>query len=178
METGAHALLAQWESFYVMIGSSAGVLTGLMFIVLTLVADSSVARSPDSINAFGTPNVIHFVAVLFLAAILSAPWHRLKDPAHLIGLLAIAGVIYVVVVLRRMRRQSGYKPVLEDWVWHLFLPLTAYVVLFVTAAGASHDQEWALFGVGGVCLLLLSVGVHNAWDTVAYIVASRRGESK
>jgi len=176
MEPSAHSVLSQWESFYVIVGSSAGGLTGLWFVVVTLVADSSLPRTAESTNAFGTPNVAHFAAVLVLSAILSAPWVRLKDPAHLIGLMALAGVVYVMIVTRRMLRQAGYKPVLEDWVFHMALPMLAYALLFVGAAGMSHDQVWALFLVGGVALLQLCIGIHNAWDTITYIVAERRKE--
>jgi hypothetical protein len=169
-------MLSHWESFYVIVGSSAGGLTGLMFVVITLIAGSRIQRAPANINAFGTPNVIHFLAVLLVAAIISAPWQRMQDPAHLIGLSGLAGVVYVLVVLRRMRRQTGYKIVLEDWVWHLILPLVAYTTMFVCAAGLSHEQTWALFGLGGVSLLLLGIGIHNAWDTVTYIVAAEANE--
>src|SRR6266581_9100398 len=172
METSAHSVLSLWESFYVIVGSSGAGLTGLMFVVITLAADSTVPRTPETLNAFGTPNVIHFVAVLLIAAVLSAPWQRFKDPAHVVGATALAGVVYVLIVLRRMRRQSGYKPVLEDWVWHQILPLIAYVTLFVGAAGLSHEQAWALFAIGAAALLLLFVGIHNAWDTVAYVVST------
>ena len=177
MEHGAHALLSQWESFYVIVGSSAGGLTGLWFVVITLVGESNIPRSEESTNAFGTPNVVHFAAVLMLSAFLSAPWSRLKDPAHLVGLLAILGVVYVLIVFRRMRRQHGYTPQLEDWIFHLVLPLIAYMSLFVGAAGLSHDQPWALFLIGGVALLQLGIGIHNAWDTVVYVV-SRKEQSK
>ena len=173
MENGAHALLSQWESFYVIVGSSAGGLTGLWFVVITLVGDSNIPRTAESTNAFGTPNVVHFAAVLVLSAILSAPWTRLKDPAHLVGLMGILGLIYVLIVFRRMLRQHGYKPQLEDWMFHLVLPLLAYVSLFVGAAGLSHDQSWALFLVAGVALTQLCIGIHNAWDTVVYVVAQR-----
>ena len=172
MEPSAHDLLSQWESFYVIVGSSAGGLTGLMFVVVALVKESSLPRSPDTINAFGTPNVIHFVAVLFLAAVLSVPWQRLQDPAHVVGATALASIVYLLIVLRRMLRQTGYKPVLEDWVWHQVLPMIGYALLFVGAAGLSHDQTWALFVIGAVALLLLFVGIHNAWDTVAYVVGN------
>ena len=173
MEPSAHDLLTQWESFWVIVGSSAGGLTGLMFVVVALVRESSLPRNPDTINAFGTPNVIHFVAVLFLAAVLSAPWHQMKDPAHVVGATALAGIVYVCIVLRRMLRQSEYKPVLEDWIWHQILPMIGYALLFVGAAGMSHDQSWALFVIGAVALLLLFVGIHNAWDTVAYVVTEK-----
>jgi len=175
MEPSAHAVLSQWESFYVIVGSSAGGLTGLMFVVVALVKESSLPRNPDTINAFGTPNVIHFVAVLFLAAVLSAPWTILKDPAHVVGATALAGIVYLLIVLRRMLRQSGYQPVLEDWIWHQVLPMIGYAMLFVGAAGMSHDQQWALFLIGAMALLLLFVGIHNAWDTVAYVVGNPEG---
>ena len=85
--------------------------------------------------------------------------------------------MYVLIVMRRMRRASKYKPVLEDWVWHLVLPLLAYTALFVGAAGMSHEQPWALFLMGGVALLLLFIGIHNAWDTVTYVVTHRKEDS-
>lgn len=178
METQAHSILSLWESFYVIIGSSGGGLTGLMFVVITIAADSSAARTPETLNAFGTPNVIHFVAVLFIAAVLSAPWQRLEDPAHVVGATALAGVVYVLIVVRRMLRQSGYKPVLEDWTWHAVLPMVAYAALFVGAAGLSHGQHWALFLVAAVSLLLLGIGIHNAWDTVTYLAMQPRETDK
>lgn len=174
METSAHALLTEWEAFYVIVGSSAGALTGLMFVVITLAADTELPRTADTVNAFATPNVIHFVAVLLLSALLSAPWRRMQDPAHFVGATALAGVIYVLVVARRMFRQKDYKPVLEDWIWHLILPIIAYAALFIGAAGLSHDQEWATFLIGGVNLLLVCIGIHNAWDTVTYLAANRK----
>jgi len=178
METSAHSVLSLWESFYVIVGSSGAGLTGLMFVVITLAADSSVPRTPETLNAYGTPNVIHFVAVLLIAAVLSAPWQRFKDPAHVVGATALAGVVYVLIVLRRMLRQTGYKPVLEDWVWHAVLPMTAYAALFVGAAGLSHDQIWALFLIAAVSLLLLGIGIHNAWDTVTYLATQPRETDK
>src|SRR3979409_593226 len=107
MEPAAQSVLTHWESFYVIVGSSAGGLTGLMFVVVALVRESSMPRSPDTINAFGTPNVIHFVAVLLLAAVLSAPWTRMKDPAHVVGATALAGIVYVLIVPRSLLRQAG-----------------------------------------------------------------------
>jgi len=177
IEPNAHAMLSQWEAFYVIVGSSAGALTGLMFVVITLVAGSTIKRNLQSINAFGTPNVIHFVAVLLISGIISAPWQQMRDPAHFVGALALAGIVYVLIVWRRMRRQTEYKPVLEDWVWHFILPMVAYPALFVAAAGTSHEQPWALFLIAGVSLLLVCIGIHNAWDTVTYVVMREKEEA-
>jgi hypothetical protein len=57
--------------------------------------------------------------------------------------------------------------------------MTAYAMLFVGAAGLSHDQAWALFLIAAVMFLLLSIGIHNAWDTVTYLaVQPRQADNK
>jgi len=173
MEPAGHAILSQWEAFYVIVGSSAGALTGLWFVVNTLVGESTIRRTAEWTLAFGTPNVVHFAAVLVLSAVLSAPWDRLRDPAHLVGLMAVLGVVYVVIVIRRMLRQPGYKPGLEDWLFHLVLPLLGYASLFLGAAGMAHEQRWALFLIGAVAVLQLCIGIHNAWDAIVYVVSRR-----
>jgi hypothetical protein len=165
-----------WESFYVIVGSSAAALTGLQFVVIVLGAEREVASDPTT-KAFGTPTVVHFSAVLLLSALLSAPWRAVAPPAFALAALAAAGVLYTLLVFRRARAQTGYKPVLEDWIWHTVLPLSAYVALLGAALEVPGHAPPALFVVGGTALLLLLVGIHNAWDAVTYI-ASRRGADK
>ena len=111
--------LAGLENFYVIVGSSAGALIGLQFVVITLIADRPVARADaQATGAFATPSVVHFGAVLFLSAIVSAPWGALTPIAVLWGLLGLFGIVYSLIVARRLRTQTAYKPVCEDWLFH------------------------------------------------------------
>ena len=89
-------------------------------------------------------------------------------------MVGLVGVAYTLIVARRMRRQTAYQPVFEDWLFHALLPLTAYGVLALSAVAAISDARDALFGMGTAVLLLLFIGIHNAWDTVTYHVFSRR----
>jgi hypothetical protein len=168
---------AHWESFYVIVGSSGGALTGLMFVVITLIADSKQPRTLKEVNAFATPAVVHFSAVLLISAILSAPWPDGRIAAYALGLSALAGIGYMIIVLRRMLQPTSYQKVFEDWAWHLVLPFLAYSTLLVAHMGLRHDHPGALYAIGGSALLLLFVGIHNAWDTVVYMVVSQRKES-
>jgi hypothetical protein len=162
--------LAKWDNFYVIVGSSAGALIGLQFVVLTLIADRPHTASPEAGAAFGSPTVVHFAAALFLSAMLQAPWQTMTAPAAIWGVLGFIGVAYTAVVWRRMRRQSAYKPEFEDWLFHVILPLMAYAILAASwFAAGSHTRE-SLFGVGAATLLLLFDGIHNSWDNVSYHV--------
>src|SRR6266699_4564921 len=93
--------LATWQNFYVIIGSAAATLTGLLFVVIALIAGVRVrVSSPSSgIAVFSTPNVFHFGAALLVAASLSAPWQALWQAGVLLGLSGLAGVTYILIVL-------------------------------------------------------------------------------
>ncbi len=169
--------LAEWGSFYVIVGSSAGALIGLQFVVITLISGRPLARGEEQASeAFTTPSVVNFGAVLLLSALVSAPWHGVGAVALLWGLMGLCGVAYTVVVARRMRRQTIYRPVFEDWLFYVLLPLAAYAVLAGSAFAARPHARPALFVVAAAALLLLFIGIHNAWDTVTHLVfVMRRG---
>jgi hypothetical protein len=167
--------LGGWESFYVIIGSSAAALTGLQFVVIALVTETRQRTSTNTVDAFATPTIVHFCAVLLVAAVLSAPWPTLVGAALALGVAAVAAVGYALLVTRRARRQTTYKPVLEDWIWHVALPLVGYVNLLAAAIALGRHSTAALFMAAATSVLLLFIGIHNAWDTVTYVALDRLG---
>ena len=169
MEEATLSPLIAWESFYVIVGSSGAALTGLQFVVIALIAESRTRTSARQIEAFGTPTIVHFCAVLLVSAILSAPWQGLSKVALALGACGLAGVVYGVMVVGRARSQTGYRPVFEDWLWHAALPLVAYALLLSAAVALRSYPRQVLFVVGAAALMLLFIGIHNAWDTVTYI---------
>lgn len=173
MQAAVLSPFAAWENFYVIVGSSAAALIGLQFVVIALVAESRTRSTSREIAAFGTPTILHFCAVLLLAAILSAPWQALSRADFALGTCGVAGVVYVLLVIRRAR-QTRYTPVLEDWLWHVVFPFLAYAALLVAAIVLPRDPAAALFVIGATALLLLFTGIHNSWDTVTYLAVEQK----
>src|SRR5258708_19629386 len=103
MEEAGVSFLTYWQNFYVLIGSAAATLTGLLFVVMTLIAGVRVRVSSPSggIAAFSTPNVVHFGVALLIAAILSAPWQALWNAGLLLGLAVPRALIYLALFLPR-----------------------------------------------------------------------------
>jgi hypothetical protein len=172
------AALAQWQNFYVIVGSSAGALTGLQFVVIVLIAEAQATKSMLEIRAFGTPTVVHFCAALLVSAILSAPWHTLSSAGLTVGAGGAAGVAYVLMIIRHARRQTGYSPDAEDWLWYAALPFVAYAALLVVGILLAWRFRSSLSVIAATALLLLFIGIHNAWDTVTYVAVNRSGPPK
>ncbi len=156
--------LAAWQNFYVIIGAAAATLMGLLFVVITLVSGAlgRVSSPLSGLRVFNTPNVVHFGAALLIAALLSAPWPALWPAGLLVGLTGLGGVIYVFIVLWEVRhRLANYQLVLSDWLWYTLLPLLAYTALLVVGI---------LLPIAAALLLLVIMGIRNAWDLVTYML--------
>jgi hypothetical protein len=162
--------LRAWEVFCLIVGTTAGALIGLQFVVMALIAEQEAARrQKDSISAFGSPNIVHFCAALLGTSILGAPWPELRHAGIAISGCGVLGIVYTFVVLRRARRQRFYTPVVEDWVWHTILPILSYSAMLVAGATLGSRSTGSLFGIAGALLTLVFIGIHNAWDTLLYI---------
>jgi hypothetical protein len=170
--------LTAWQSFYVIIGSAAGALIGLQFVVMALIANLHKRATTGTISAFGTPTVFHFGGALLLAAIMSAPWPSLSSTANAVLVYGLAGFVYGMIVVFRARRQTEYKTVWADWLWHAILPCKAYAALALSALFVRTYTRPAMFVIGGAALGLLFIGIHNAWDTVTYLITSESENHK
>jgi len=168
--------LDAWEGFYLIVGGAGAALTGLQFVVMSVLdgarsrGDSRLSADPGSLGAFGTPTVVHFCAALLLAGILTAPWETVGGLRTALVVTGAAGVAYAAVITWRARRQTGYQPVLEDWLFHALFPIAAYGGIVLGGTLLRRDLEDALFIVGAMSLFLLFIGIHNAWDTVTYLM--------
>ena len=182
MQEVAHAALSGWESFYVVLGTSAAALTGLQFVVITLATDqrtsTTTGTNSSTIGAFASPTIVHFCFALLVSATLSAPWPTLFGAAVILTIGGVAGMAYAALVVWRATHQTGYKMVTEDWTWHVVFPVVAYVAMFVAAMMLRRTPMVSLFVIAGTALLLLYIGIHNAWDTTTYFVARAAATSQ
>jgi hypothetical protein len=166
--------LAEWENFYVMTGSAAAGLMGLTFVVIALAGDARQVKL-SGLRAFVTPTIVHFGAVLAMAAFLSMPRQSVLTLSLGFGAEGLAGLAYVGGVTAGIRRLlSDYVPEREDWIWNVILPAVMYGALLGCACLVWRRPEASLYGVAAVCVLLLFTGIHNAWDIAVWNVARRK----
>jgi hypothetical protein len=171
------SLLKDWDNFYVITGSSAAGLTGLTFVVIALSADAKRVNM-RGLRAYVTPTIVHFGAVLALAAYLSMPHQNVLSLSLGFGAAGIAGLLYVAGIAATIGRiSSEYIPVREDWIWNVILPAIVYGALLATALLIWRRPEPSMYGVAAVSLLLMFIGIHNAWDIAVWNAVRKQGDS-
>jgi hypothetical protein len=160
--------LSGWDNFYVIAGSSAAGLTGLTFVVISLSAGAR-RVSAAGLNAFVTPTIVHFGAVLAIAAFLSMPHHGALSLSLGLGAAGIAGLVYVGTIFVGIRHLGmDYMPVYEDWMWNVILPAIVYAALLAVALLIWRWPHQSMYGAAAAVVLLMIIGIHNAWDIAVW----------
>jgi len=173
------AELTDWNNFYIMVGSASGALIGLQFVVITLIAQKPELRAAgETAAAFLSPSILQFGSALFISAVFLAPWYSDRIPAGLVCVAGICGIVYTGIVALRMRRQTFYLPNTGDWVFHIVLPTAAFAVLAVALVAMPVYPRETFFGIGAAALLLLFIGIRNAWDNISYMVFVHGAEAE
>jgi hypothetical protein len=170
--------LNQWETFYVIVGSSAAALTGLQFVVIALSAGTSQIGGEAELNAFATPTVVHFCAILTISALLSTPGQTATSLGLCLSIAGLLGLAYALLIAYRTRRTTGYKPVFEDWLWHVGLPLVVYLCLLIAGITMRRHPTPSLYVIAATALMLLFIGIHNAWDAAVYISLKKTPQTR
>jgi hypothetical protein len=171
------SLLAGWDNFYLITGGAAGGLTGLTFVVITLAADAHRVR-PVGVRAFVSPTIVHFGAILALAAYLSMPRHTVVSLSLGLGVMGLAGLVYIATIAAAIHRMKGeYQAVPEDWIWNVILPALCFGVLLAMALLLSSRSKPCLYGVAAAIMLLMIVGIHNAWDIAVWNSVNKQSET-
>ena len=164
--------ISGWDTFYMIMGSASGALTGLMFVVMSLRRDIRMPTTTSNPQrSFSTPTIVHFTVVLGTSAILSMPRHTRASLGIVVLLIGIGGLAYMAFVISNMRKIEIYTPDLEDKVWHFGLPPVAYLLVLTGGFWAWASPTTTLNLVGIAMVALLVCGIHNAWDSAIWMIS-------
>jgi len=164
-------MFENWENFYLIVGSGAGALIGLMFVVVTLAAGMGSANTSRAAPIYFTPIVFHFAAIVVVSAIAAVP--NMPPPATgiALGLSAAIGFAYsLATAIRIFRTKFDRPPDLSDKFFYAFFPALIYLGLAAGACTVWIATEAAAYIVGAMMLVLLLVGIRNAWDLATFVV--------
>lgn len=170
-------MLEKWETFYLMVGSSAAALIGLLFVVVTLNAEATDAgRREDGSRLFLTPVVFHFAMVFLVSTLVLMP--DVDTPILALGVAAvgIVGLIFVGFALSRLIFGRFPVPHWTDYVYYGALPFVLYAALLACGIGLWTGAAFGIHGLAVTALALLFLGIRNAWDLATWL-AYHRNES-
>ena len=163
-----------WRDFYVLLGTAAAGLIGLLFIVVTLTAGADRPRALRGASLYMTPTVVQFTTVLLISAIATAPLNP-ATARFLLLILGLATSLYAAVNMIRMFTAKEFKPThWTDPIHYAAAPVVAYLALAgAVVLGWTSPVHWP-FAMGAMAVVILLCGIRNAWDLVTWLAPGAR----
>jgi hypothetical protein len=164
-----------WENFYLLLGPAAAGLIGLLFVVVTLTAGRERAEASRGQALYMTPTALQFAVVMTFSAVAMAPRMPPVATVTIFGLVALAGLANAVRTSIGIGspRPGREPPHWSDFWMYGVTPGVVYIALCGACVAVWMRAEWAAYALAGLLLILLLVGIRNAWDLITAIVPMR-----
>ena len=134
MSVSLDQTLRDWRDFYVMGGTAAATLVGLMFVFASIGASRFNDKYLAPMRAFITPTVVHFASVLFVCLVSIMPIHNGRRLGGVLGVGALIGLAYCASILALIFRRFAAGLTWEDRLFYALIPLAGYLLLLASAA--------------------------------------------
>jgi hypothetical protein len=167
----------QWRDFFLLMGSAAAVLIGLIFVVISLMHDHSRSHVLEGSKLYMGPIVLGMSFVLVLSAAAMTPGMDARIFAAVTAMVALwglaRGAMSFVGIARRERSED--RPHWTDKWFYGVVPAAFYLALAAVAAGFWRGCGWAYDGLAAVLTAGLLLAIRNEWDLITWLAP--RGES-
>ena len=163
-------LLHEWHDFYVLLGTASATLVGLMFVAASIGATVFNEEHRGALEAFITPTVVHFAAVLFACLVITIPTHYWESLSALLGVGGLAGLIYGGRVLVQLIIRHRFNVELVDRLFYALIPLAGYLLALGAAVLGFLHIAASAYLMAAALLVLLLAGLRNAWDMMVWIM--------
>ena len=162
--------LRDWRDFYILAGTAAATLVGLMFVSASIGASQFTLKDLPPMRAFITPTVVHFAAALFVCMVSIMPGHSVGSLGGVLGVGALIGIVYCGRVLIFILRRYAAGLVWEDRLFYALIPLLGYLLLFASGGVEFDQRPQAANALAGAAIVILIVaGLRNAWDMTVWM---------
>jgi hypothetical protein len=166
-----------WGEFYLLAGSAAAVLIGLIFVVVTLMQDKPRSTMMAGSKLYMGPVVLQVSFVLVLSAAALTPGITHEAYAAVAAAVTVWGLYRGVQSTIGINRLTGEdKPHWTDVWFYGVIPIFLFVALAEVAWGFWSEEEWAVNGIAVVNTAILLLAIRNEWDLVTWLAP--RADSK
>lgn len=173
---GATGVFEGWSDFYLVTGTAAATLIGLLFVIVSLSESRDRAQLLRATSIYMTPTALHFAVVLTISAMALAP-PRLAVAVRLlvVGVAALTGLGNAVWACLGMSRwtSGAAPPHWSDFWLYGAAPTVLYLALSAAAVALGARASWACGATAITLLALLLLGIRNAWDLVTWMAPAR-----
>lgn len=168
----------RWHEFFLMSGTAAVTLAGLLFVALSLHLDRLVEESHEHLLALARVTLLSYTWALFASMFMLVPAVSQRQTAIMLGAMAIVGLAWLTRVTRAARHhdEAGVSRGLVRR--RLLPPVISMILMLLTAIGLAMGIVEMLYMMVGALCMILGNAAGTSWDLLVQIARHRRAGQK
>lgn len=170
-------LIAQWHEFYLMTGTAAVTLAGLLFVALSIHIDQLVHDSRVHLLTLSRHTLSSFILVLAVSLALLTPG---LSP-RILGVELIAfGTVFGTIGLRQLKRPRSIEdPRLkyDDMKNRFRTPLIGYLLIIVVGVSVIAGIYEMLYWMVAAMCMLLGNAAGTSWELLVKVAQAKKSGS-
>ena len=161
-------LIKEWETFYLMVGTAAATLIGLLFVAVSIHIENFHRKTSTDLHYFAALTFNCFFYVLLMAILFLVP--RLSPLELGIPLLLLSGLGIANMLIQKTRVKKIQAKRQNRQIANWFnVPIACLVGLLIVSIGTMFQITLSLYGMILVIILLLASASQNAWTLLVRI---------
>ncbi len=168
-----------WHDLFIMIGSSAGALVGLLFIVMSLHLDKISERTDYNMRATihgARSNTVHLLTVLVEAAVVLTPQPLSFVGAELIGINVLGLRLPLAFIYKYFSKHITISNRGGFPMGLILAIIAAYLLGLAGGVALFRRLDWGLYLVAASCLSKIVRSVLTAWTLMFGMLQARTSE--
>ena len=173
----AREWIERWHDFYLMAGTAAVTLAGLLFVALSLHIDRLVEESHEHLLALSRVTLLSYTFVLIASLFMLVPPTSARQTAIMLAGVSLAGLWFTITFSRAARHhdEAGFSR--GQVRRRILIPVIGYALMLLTAAGLFVGIGEMLFMmIGGICMILGNAA-GTSWELLVQVAKSKRASA-
>jgi hypothetical protein len=165
-----------WHDFYLMTGTAAVTLAGLLFVALSLHLDRLVERNHEHLLGLSRATLTSFVVVLVASLMMLVPGMSARLTGVMLATLGAVGGVTILLFMRTARHhpEGGFS--LLQLRRRTLIPLIGYGMILFVGVGLLLGVPEVMYQMIAACCMLLGNAAGTSWELLVRIAASKRAE--
>lgn len=166
--------LERWHDFYLLAGTAAVTLAGLLFVALSIHLDRLVEDTHEHLLALGRITLLSYTMILMISMFMLVPPESPRQTALMMLGGAISGIVFTVRMTRATKHhdEAGFSR--AQMRRRIFVPVIAYVMMVLSALGLLAKVPEALYlMISGTCMALGNAA-GTSWELIVQVAKHKR----
>ena len=167
-----------WHEFYLMTGTAAVTLAGLLFVALSLHLDRLVEKNHEHLLGLSRATLTSFVVVLVASLMMLVPGMSARLTGVMLTTLGAVGGVTILNFMRSARHHPEGGFTLIQLRRRTMIPLVGYGMIMLSGVGLLYGIPETLYQMITACCMLLGNAAGTSWELLVRVAVSKHAEQR